>query len=228
MLSQQNFTKLLWESIHPMWEKIIAHPFLTGIADGTLSDDVFQYYVTQDYHYIRDYGKGLSVIAAKAQTHEQSKTFLRHADICFKLEGDLHKEILSSSGAGPDEASAAIHAPRAPNCLLYSSYIMRVAYERPFYEALAAFLPCYWLYWEVGKELKARGPSPNENFQKWIDTYSGHEFAEMVKEVLEIMNFIAQDLSENQRSTLLNHFTTTTKLEYMFWDMSFNKQEWPI
>jgi len=25
------------------------------------------------------------------------------------------------------------------------------AYEAPFHEALAALLPCYWTYWEVGK-----------------------------------------------------------------------------
>jgi len=208
-----------------MWEKIIAHPFLVGIADGTLSDDVFQYYITQDFHYIRDYGKGLAVIAAKADTTTQSQVFLRHADICIKLEGDLHKDLLHSRGSSPCQAMA---APHAPNCLLYSSYLLRIAYERPFYEAIAAFLPCYWIYREVGRELKARGPSPNENFQKWIDTYSGPEFTQTVEEVLEIMDCVATDLSECQRRTLLGHFITSTKMEYMFWDMSFNKQQWPI
>ena len=41
--------------------------------------------------------------------------------------------------------------------MLYTSYLLRIAYERPFHEGLGAFLPCYWIYWEVGKAPRARG-----------------------------------------------------------------------
>jgi hypothetical protein len=60
------FTKRLWESIGEVFARILAHPFLTGLTDGTLDEAAFRFYVVQDALYLRDFGRGLAVLGAKA------------------------------------------------------------------------------------------------------------------------------------------------------------------
>ena len=78
----------------------------------------------------------------------------------------------------------AVAAARAPTTLAYTDYLLAVAYGRPFHEALAALLPCYWIYWEVGKALTRAG-SPNPLYARWIGTYGSDEFGSIVPAVLD-------------------------------------------
>jgi thiaminase/transcriptional activator TenA len=88
-------------------------------------------------------------------------------------------------------------------------------------------LPSYWIYWEVGKELRRRG-SPDPRFRKWIDTYGGEDFGIYVREVLDVTNRLAADLSADERGRMHWHFRTTSRYEWMFWDMGLRREHWPI
>ena len=37
----------LWRSIENVYAEILAHPFLTGLTDGTLAEERFRFYVLQ-------------------------------------------------------------------------------------------------------------------------------------------------------------------------------------
>ena len=49
-----------------LWEAQHAHPFVRGIADGTLSEDRFVHYVRQDYVFLIEYARMLALGAARA------------------------------------------------------------------------------------------------------------------------------------------------------------------
>ena len=127
-------------------------------------------------------------------------------------------------GLSSDEVWA---MPKAPVCQAYTSYLLSVAYGRPFHEVVAVVLPCYWIYWEVGKALAEKG-SPDPMYQQWIDTYAGEQFAECVVAVLEITNHVAHGLPAEDREAMLNHYITTSRYEWMFWDMGYRKEQWPV
>jgi thiaminase/transcriptional activator TenA len=92
---------------------------------------------------------------------------------------------------------------------------------------MGAFLPCYWIYWEVGQELEKRGSS-KEIFRRWIETYASEEYASVVRQVLEAMDQVAQELTDKQKEMVRNHFIITSKLEYLFWDMGFKQLTWVV
>jgi TENA/THI-4/PQQC family len=94
-----------------------------------------------------------------------------------------------------DEVAA---TPMAPTNLAYTSYLLAVAYGGSFPEALGAVLPCYWIYWEVGKALLQRG-SPNPLYQRWIETYGGEEFAVVVRAVLALTDRLGPQLAPRRR-----------------------------
>ena len=120
-----------------------------------------------------------------------------------------------------------VNTTLAPTNLAYTSYLLSTAYSSPFHEVIGALLPCYWIYWEVGKALISRG-SPNPLYQRWIDTYGGEEYARIVKAVLNITNKIARDLKEDQKEAMKKHFMTTSRYEWMFWDMGLRCEGWPV
>ena len=218
------YTETLWNAIEEIYGKILRHPFVTGLTDGTLKEESFRHYVIQDALYLRDYARGLALLAAKAPEDKWTMMFAEHARDTFIVERSLHESFFPEWGLTEKDV---YRTTPSQTTLLYTSYLLRVAYDRPFHEGVGAFLPCYWIYWSVGKELERLG-SPNALFQRWIDTYSGEEFEAIVEQVLEVTNSVVSGLTDKQKSSVLEHFVTTSKMEYLFWDMGLTRKNWDI
>lgn len=218
------FTEHLFQSIQGIYQRILAHPFLRGLTDGSLSEEAFRFYVIQDALYLRDFARGLALLAAKSPEDAWVVMFAEHAKTAIEVERALHESFFQAWRLTPQEVYA---TPPALNNLLYTSYLLRVAYERPYYEGLGAFLPCYWIYWEVGKALEREG-SPHELYRRWIDTYASEEFGGVVRQVIAAMDQVAQELTAAQKARVEEHFVMTSRCEYLFWDMGYTQQRWII
>jgi hydroxymethylpyrimidine/phosphomethylpyrimidine kinase len=155
----------LWQQIEPIHEQILRHPFLTGLGDGTLPPEAFTRYIAQDVHYLRDYARALAVVGAKAPTHADTAMFARHAAGAVDAELSLHSVLLPALGLAPALVAA---VPVSPTTRAYTSYLLATAYGGSFAEGLAAVLPCYWIYAQVGAGLVKQG-SPDQRYQQWID-----------------------------------------------------------
>ncbi|MCS7049990.1 MAG: thiaminase II [Thermomicrobium sp.] len=218
------FTDELWTAIAPIFTAILDHPFLRGLTDGSLPEDVFRFYVVQDALYLRDYARTLALAAAKAPRDPWCELFAEHAKVALVVERSLHDSFFRDWNLSPERVAA---TPYAPTNLAYTSYLLRVAYERPFDELLGAVLPCYWIYWEVGKQLERHG-SPNALYQRWIDTYASEEYAHVVRAVIDVMDETVTDLPETRRTTIRHHFVTTSRYEWLFWDAAWRLETWPV
>jgi thiaminase/transcriptional activator TenA len=218
------FTAELWRSIEPIYAAILAHPFLRGLTDGSLPRASFEFYAVQDALYLRDFARALSVAAAHAPREEWIIMLNEHAAGALKVERALHESFFREFGlAAGDVAST----PLAPTNLAYTSYLLAVAYAAPFHEALSALLPCYWIYWEVGKALERAG-SPDPLYARWIGTYASDDFGAVVRAVLEATDVIATGLSAADLGAMRRHFVTTARYEWMFWEMGHRREAWPV
>jgi thiaminase (transcriptional activator TenA) len=219
-----SFTADLWRSIEPIYAAILRHPFVTGLTDGTLPRASFQFYAVQDALYLREFARSLSMAAARAPRDEWIIMFNEHAATTLKVERALHEEFFKQFGLSPADVAS---TPLAPTNLAYTSYLLAVAHGAPFHEGLAALLPCYWIYWEVGKALERAG-SPDPLYARWIGTYAAEEFGSLVTAVLEVTNETAASLTAPQQDTMRRHFVTTSRYEWMFWDMGWRREAWPV
>src|SRR5918996_5740490 len=84
------FSEELFRRIDSVYRRILAHPFLQGLTDGTLSEAAFRFYAIQDALYLRDYARGLSLLGAKSPTDEASIMFNEHAKPALIVERPLH------------------------------------------------------------------------------------------------------------------------------------------
>ncbi len=219
-----NITDVMWDHISSIYDDILVHPFITGLTTGKLERTAFQFYTVQDALYLKDYARSLSLAAAKAPDEEKIILFNEHARGCLVEERAMQENFFQAFGLTEADVWG---TAMAPTCQAYTSYLLSVAYARPFHEVLAVVLPCYWIYWEVGKALIEKG-SPDVMYQKWIDTYASDIFAESVETVMDITNEAAMSLPESDRAQMLHHFITTSRYEWMFWDMGYRKEEWPV
>ncbi|GAB5899110.1 thiaminase II [Mycolicibacterium mageritense] len=221
---QQTWSARLWHDVESTFAAILAHPFVTGLTDGTLDDQVFAHYVAQDVHYLRDYARALAIVGAKAPTLADTAMFSRHAAEVFDVELQLHDELLPQLGLDPATLDA---APVAPTTRAYTSYLIATAYSGSFADGLAAVLPCYWIYAKVGAQLLEHG-SPDRRYQSWIDGYGGEEFATTVAEVLAVTDRTGPTLTAADEAVARAHFTVTARYEWMFFDAAYRREQWPV
>lgn len=218
------FSQALFDRIKDIYTHILAHPFVDGLTDGSLAPEAFQFYAVQDALYLREFSRGLSILAAKAPDADTAILFSDSAKNAIVVERALHGSFFAQWGLSSE---AALATPMAPNTVLYTSYLLRVAYERPFHEVLGAFLPCFWIYWELGKALAPQG-SPVPIYQQWIQAYASDAFGETVQRVLALTDRVGEALTEPQRHRMAEHFVMASRFEYMFWDMGYRRQSWDI
>jgi len=218
------FTEQLWDSSTDIFDAILAHPFITGLTDGTLPEAAFAHFVVQDGLYLRDYARALAVVATRAPTPEAMQMFARHAADAVAAELELHSSLLPELGISAAEAEA---AEPTPVNLAYTSYLLATTRGGSYAEGVGVVLPCYWIYWEVGKDLMRRG-SPDSRFQRWIDTYSADEFGDVVRDVIAEADRVGALLSEAERAVVARHYRATSRYEWMFWDSAYRQESWPL
>jgi thiaminase (transcriptional activator TenA) len=217
-------TELLWSDIEDVYAAILAHPFVTGLTDGSLPRASFRHYIVQDAHYLRGYARSLAICAARAPTAADTVMFAQHAAGAITAEQDLHAALMSELGG---TAESAAKEPVAPTTRAYLSYLLATCYGGSFAEALAAVLPCYWIYARVGEELLARS-SPDPLYARWIAMYGGADFQSVVESVLALTDRVGADLAEGERRLVREHFRTTARYEWMFWDAGYRRETWPV
>jgi thiaminase/transcriptional activator TenA len=218
------FTDELWASIEDVFSAILRHPFVRGLTDGSLPAENFRFYAIQDALYLREFARGLSLAAARAPEDDWIIMFNEHAAGALRVERALHESFFAEFGLSAAEVAA---TPLAPTNVAYTSYLLAVAYGAPFHEAVAALLPCYWIYWEVGKALERAG-SPNPLYARWIATYAAGEFGALVRAVLTATDRMAAERGPAEQAAMRRHFVTTSRYEWMFWEMGYRRESWPV
>jgi thiaminase/transcriptional activator TenA len=220
----QRFTSVLWADIEHIYDRVLAHPFVRGLRDGSLPRESFRHYITQDAHYLRIYARVLALCAARARHPQDVTMFARHAANAVAAEQDLHESLLADMGFSPEAAAA---APIAPTTLAYTSFLLSAAYEGSYPEAVGAVLPCYWLYARVGEHLRSAG-SPDPVYDKWINAYGDPAFQHVTAEVLDATVRLAGESGAVERRLMRERNLTAARYEWMFWDAGYRVEQWPV
>ena len=121
------FTSELWTGIGDIYSAILVHPFLTGLADGSLPHSTFAFYVVQDALYLGQYAQALAAVASRAPDNAGTEMFARHAADAVAVERALHSSLLAGLGIDPASVDA---AEPAPTTLAYTSYLLAAVHGR--------------------------------------------------------------------------------------------------
>jgi thiaminase/transcriptional activator TenA len=218
------FTAAMWEEIRPVYRAILDLPFNRELAAGTLSRERFTFYMVQDAHYLGAFARALATAAAKATTPETQTKLAKSAHDAIVVERSLHEGFFRDFGV-TSEAFAATRP--SPTCAGYSDFLVATAYQHPFAVAIAALLPCFQIYYEVGKHLAAVAATPNP-YQRWIDTYRDEAFGESVRQILAHTDEAFAGAAVPDRELMREAYLKAVRYEWMFWDSAYRLEAWPV
>ena len=106
-----SFAEAIERTALPVRQAILAHPFITGVGDGTLPVDRFKYYVLQDYVYLIDYSRVIALASARAPDLETMSWFAELLDETLNTEMELHRSYCGEFGITREELEASRPAP---------------------------------------------------------------------------------------------------------------------
>ncbi len=219
-----SFSKWAWDETADLRGKIIDLPFNRELTAGVLSEERFRFYMIQDSLYLEQFSRALAAAAAKAPDAAAMQRFAAAAEQALVVERALHAGFFEKFGIGPIEAAA---AEPSPTCTAYTNVLLSVAHVGSYAELVAAVLPCFWIYWDIGKQIAAAADRDNP-YRAWIDTYSDPAFGEEVEAVISITDRTAAAATEDQRARMLDAFIRSSQYEWMFWDSAYRLETWPV
>jgi thiaminase/transcriptional activator TenA len=179
--------------------------------------------MAQDAHYLTYYSETLACIAAKLPQNEDKITFIEFARNAIVVERSLHEYYLELFGKKP-------LPPISPTCHHYIHYLRSVAFVSNVEVTLAAILPCFWIYKEVGDYISeiSREHIMDNPYRKWIETYSDESFAQSVAKAIAICDRYFDESKGLYKEEMDMAFTTASHLEYNFWESAYRKERWGV
>ena len=210
-----NLSTQAWEQSASVIQAIQTHPFNQELMKGTLDRGTFGYYIEQDSIYLNDFARCQAIIAAKIPT-PYMQHYLRFAQYAGIAEQEtvhyFFKQLFDIKET----------KQLTPATLSYTSYLLRTCYTEPVEVAVAAVLPCFWVYREVGLSIIQCSKSDNP-YAHWIDVYSSDEFSRTVDEAITIFDELSVHTTDVIRLKMLDAFYKSTCLEWHFWNDAYNK-----
>jgi thiaminase/transcriptional activator TenA len=218
------FSDQLRAAAAEIWEAQDAHPFVRGIADGSLPVERFAHYVRQDYVFLVEYARMLALGAARATDLQTMRRFADVAQAVLGEEMELHRAFAREFGISEAELE---RQPPAPTTQAYTDFLVRTAALGDEPELAAALLPCMWGYAELGQRLHAEGASPDERYQRWIETYAAPEFEELAAWCRGLVDRLGAAADDATRARMTRAFVTCSRYELAFWEMGWTLERWP-
>lgn len=218
----QTFTQEAWSGIDKkLYKDILNLDFIKELMAGTLEKETFEFYVKQDKLYLKEFGRILSMIAAKLSDSKTSSMFLLYAKDMMDVERALHEEFLDLF-----ETDTSLEA--SPSCLLYTGYLHTILNTSSLGVVIASILPCFWIYQEVGSYILKNQSKKFNQYQSWIDTYADDEYEVVVNDIRAICDSFALKACKEEYEEMLSVFHKASQMEYLFWDSAYKKEKWEI
>ena len=213
------WTDKAWTQIEPIYQKILNMPFIEELQAGTLPLEKFQFYMGQDSFYLENFARSLALVGARAHRVSHALDFIRFAEGAIVVEKALHDSYFKEFGLNQ-------RGNIEPTTHHYINFLKSTSALDQVEIAMAAVLPCFWIYQEVGDSIYKNQLSEDNPYQKWIDTYAGKEFKELVIKAKNICDSVAENCSPRQQERMTQAFVEASKLEFMFWDSAYQLKTW--
>jgi hydroxymethylpyrimidine/phosphomethylpyrimidine kinase len=207
------FAETLWAEAQPDLEAIYGLQFIRDLVTGSLEEKHFGYYLAQDAIYLNGYSRVLARASALAPTEAAQLFWARSAQQCLEVESELHRSWLSTR---------TVEASLGPVTKSYVDHLTAAAALGGYAVLVAAVLPCFWLYAEVGKTLHAEfidsGSPANHPYADWLRTYADEDFAAATRQAVSLVDEAARSGSDAERAAMTVAFRQSCRLEVEFFD----------
>ena len=212
----------LYNSIIDLWDKYNEHPFVKGLADGTLPLEKFQFFMIQDHLYLMQYAKVFALGVLKAKNESDMRLFSSLIAATLDTENALHQDYLRRLNISQEMIAQA-----KPSIVTdsYTNYMIAIAEKEGLGELMAVVLSCSWSYKLIGDFMeKFPGATEQEFYGEWVNMYISDGYRSSNQLMIDMVDRLTEGYTEQQIQNLEHIVYVCSQYEYMFWDMAWNEK----
>ena len=176
----------LWAANADLAEAALAHPFVRGVAAGTLPAASFRGYVGQDAFFLESFARAYALALARCPDRRGLDDF---AELIAGVLQELELHAGYAARLGIDMAQVV----PGPATLAYTEFLLATAALGGVGETCAAMTPCMRLYAYLGSSLASRAPAEGNPYQDWVDTYADPGFEALAARLEGLLDRYAAD-----------------------------------
>jgi thiaminase len=211
------FTDELVEANRDVWAAMAGHPFVLGLAEGTLPGSAMQAWVQQDRAFVVEE----RCVVAALRAHGLPS---RLDDLLAGLDRSLVLEAEAFARTAADHGFAADAEPW-PVCLGYTCFL-RCAADDGVLEGLTALYAAERAYLDTWTAVAELSPADSA-YHAWIQNWSGEAFRAFVTALGRDLDELAGTPSPALAQRLNVLFARAARFELAFWEMCWRGQAWP-
>lgn len=177
----------LWRDNADLAAAALAHPFVRGIADGTLPAQTFAGYVAQDAYFLEAFARAYALALARCPDRAGLEAF---ADLLAGVREELELHTTYARRLGVELSTVEpTHAT-----LAYTNFLLATASLGGVGQTCAAMTPCMRLYAYLGQSLAETKVS--ETYLDWINTYADPRFEALAATLEHLLDTYVQDVDQ--------------------------------
>ncbi|MUH59761.1 thiaminase II [Bifidobacterium canis] len=217
------FARRMRDAADLVWQEGYEQPFIRELGAGTLDRSKFAFYLMQDELYLGDYAKVHALAVTKTNDREVMAFMAQVQNQILHVETEVHRDYLASFGLSEQMV---LNGRQSAFARAYTTNMMTVAYTGDLLDILIAVLPCAWVYADYGQRLAREFADTlsGNPYKEWIDMYSTDEFWQSAVWLIEHIESMVQEVSEERKRELIESFVRGVEYEYMFWASAYDKQ----
>ena len=196
------------------------HRFVSQMADGSLSPEIFKTYFLQDYVFVNDLVPLAAQGIAKAPNLDAASIFNGFLVGVLDPENDLFMRFFDELGATKEDYSS---AKASPTTQAFGDFLVRTSLEGTFDEIALVLYVTEGTYLDWGTRLIEEGADPNNAvYREWIDLHGPAVLGSLVSWLESYINKHSQITEE--RADYLFH--TALRYEFLFWESAYDDEKW--
>lgn len=220
-----SFTEQLRKEADSIFEACYNHPFVRGIAEGKVEKEQLIHYVKQDFEYLNAMIQTKAYGLTKCTKREDMEIFNASINFILNSETHPHHNFCEVAGVKYEDLQG---FPLSPTAQHYISHMLNVSQKGTLGESIAVSLPCPWIYYYIGERMmREYQPNQTHPFYEWISFYGTAE-KKIMNAYLKMLDELAEQAPAEEQQRMKDHFMASCQLEYMFFDMAYKVEEWPV
>jgi len=215
-VTTESFSERLVGANRPVWRAMAAHPFVRGVADGTLPDAAWRAWVQQDRAFVLEERRVAGALRALGPPPVLER-------LCEQLEAALAQEAAAFAAEAGRLGFPAEVEPW-PICLGYTAYLLEAARDG-LLEGLTALFGVERAYLDTWTAVRASS-DPDSPYQAWIQNWTSEEFRAFVGDLGRVLDELAGAPPPALAARLQTRFARVARFELAFWEMAWSGWDW--
>ncbi len=216
-MKPHGFSDAQVERNRELWDRMLGHPLLERMRNGTIEDETFVHWMRQDFLFVKAAIPFLAALIPRGPaSHWQP---LARAIGALEEEIRLFEEQANALGV---ELEGAVPSRTVD---AFNRFLLETAQRSSYEEAYAGLYAAHRATHESFKFVRS-GLAPDSPVGPFVKNWAGREFGFYLGYLERELDRLAEEASPTLRSAMAETFERVIRYEIAFFDAALHREEW--